>query len=240
MRVYSLESQIESKARVQIVCGTLGLAAIEDYIVARWAILNGLTRQFYWSASQAIEKFGKTALALQNKRIPRNHSIENLIDRLIKSEPESPLLGSFKTLPNSRFPNELSAKDIISFVAQIQKFGSPNSRYFEKTYISYPSDIHRLDETVIRLYETIFRLAIPEYSEPLASHFRLDLSSTHFSDEAKRHLTLNNLMIDKNAEPARQVARMAKSPRQEPMVIFGNHAKALEWLNSLQADERKH
>ncbi|WP_197922382.1 hypothetical protein [Thiosulfatihalobacter marinus] len=42
MRVYSLESQIESKARVQIVCGTLGLAAIEDYIVARWAILNGL------------------------------------------------------------------------------------------------------------------------------------------------------------------------------------------------------
>ncbi|WP_444455217.1 hypothetical protein ACTTAI_07825 [Rhodobacter capsulatus] len=70
-------------AKASLVADLFAVPAIEDYVVARWAYLNGLKRQYYWSAAQALEKLLKASLISANVGVRNDkHHIAKMSTKL--------------------------------------------------------------------------------------------------------------------------------------------------------------
>ncbi|MES2187902.1 MAG: HEPN domain-containing protein [Pseudomonadota bacterium] len=61
--------------------------ADNDYIAARLCHRAGLTPQFLWSSSQAIEKYLKCILVLNRIPAPKGHSLADVLDAFTKKSP---------------------------------------------------------------------------------------------------------------------------------------------------------
>ncbi|WP_146227959.1 HEPN domain-containing protein [Rhodobacter viridis] len=145
-----IESVVDA-AKASLVVDLFAVPAIEDYVVARWAYLNGLKRQYYWSASQALEKLLKASLISANVEVKKDsHHIAKMSAKLEALGPRPSLTEPFSTVE----PHKLirgTQSDPMGFIAQIDQYGAPNSRYRLLDFVTYEGDIHRFDETFFRI-----------------------------------------------------------------------------------------
>lgn len=143
----------------------------EDYITARWLFLNQLSRQFFWSAAQSLEKYLKAALLLNGHSVKKyNHD----------------LIGLFKKASNfarSLIPPHLKAPEQVrlfsenrnlwgdsateKFISRIHEHGDPSNRYDYFGIILEPSDLYKLDQVVFALRNITCKLdEIADPSDP--------------------------------------------------------------------------
>lgn len=147
----ALIESILDRAKANLVANLFAVPAFEDYVVARWAYVNGLKRQYYWSAQQAVEKFLKAALVSANVGVKNDkHYIDKMSAKLEALGPKPSLMDPFSTIePNKLVRNTKS--NPMDFIAQINQHGAPATRYRLLDVVSYEGDIHRLDETIFRI-----------------------------------------------------------------------------------------
>jgi len=136
--------------------------ADEDYIVARWLFLNGLHRYFFWSASQALEKYLKAALLLNGRKISTtNHKLISMFLTL-----KSFAVGLIPVVLDP--PSEVKwfadneslwgDRTIEVFLAHIEKEGNANNRYNYVGVRSEFGDLYKFDQVVFALRNMAVRL----------------------------------------------------------------------------------
>lgn len=135
-------------------------AADEDYLVARWSVSAGLDYQFAWSSQQAIEKYLKCALLLNDvnvkfyghKLLPMFQALKSLDTGLVPD----------LYCPPSYFPNQLQTLSgrfelTVDVIRRFDTSGDTNNRYRNYSLASDRFDLHKLDE----LCFNIRRLTMP-------------------------------------------------------------------------------
>jgi len=119
--------------------------ADENYLLARWMLINGFNREFFWQAMQAIEKYLKASLVLQEISINKySHNITELFER--HCEEFGPVaFTSFEK------PEELSAdiwtpSNPLNYVTRISQLGDPGSRYGMVSWWRTSDDLFKIDQ----------------------------------------------------------------------------------------------
>lgn len=226
-----IESVVDD-AKAGLVADLFAVPAVEDYVVARWAYLNGLTRQYYWSALQAVEKLLKASLISANVGVKNDtHHIDRMSAKLQALGPTPSLLDPFSTIePHKLIRNTKS--NPMDFIAQINQYGAPATRYRLLDVVSYEGDIHRFDETVFRLLAAgssiavVGRGRVPAF---LSEH-------SPFSMEARNAMLKGNRIIA-SADPAHVLRDDGFSMARTPKTIRNYEAEPLrtayEWICGL-------
>ena len=118
--------------------------ADRDYLFARWLFINGFP-EFFWHASQAVEKYLKAGLVLNGEKLKKgNHDIESLYKKHCQI---------FDTLAFKCFtkPLELSVEfwrdsTVDLFVKRINDMGNPDSRYGLVSWHRRNCDLFKFDQ----------------------------------------------------------------------------------------------
>jgi hypothetical protein len=134
----------------------------EDYVIARWCLLNRLSRQFFWNAAQSIEKYLKAALLLNGytSRCYKHHlvslfkEVSRVVGDLIPQQLEAP--KQVKLFADHReLWGDLAT---IEFVSRIDKHGDPSNRYNFFGVELAASDLYKLDQVVFALRNIAVKL----------------------------------------------------------------------------------
>jgi hypothetical protein len=144
-----MAKDIEEKKRA-IVYEVFVDTADSDYIVARWLYLNGMHRHFFWSACQAIEKYIKAILVINNLSVLKlKHNINKSFTELTKTHKiqDSFIVPAEVELFNTN-PELWGSNSIKDFVSHINKNGNAANRYDTFSIISNFSDLYKLDQIV--------------------------------------------------------------------------------------------
>nr|WP_081984136.1 HEPN domain-containing protein [Massilia sp. JS1662] len=127
--------------------------ADHDYLAARSLAIGGLHRSFYWSATQAIEKYLKAFLLLHGISVRDfSHDLSKLLEvaKNCKSG-----FADIDISPNSdlSLPSHftLSQLKLDQFIQLLQKYGSPSNRYNNYGAIYDTGHLFALDSLVYRL-----------------------------------------------------------------------------------------
>lgn len=128
-----------------------------NYIHARFCRIVGLHKEFSWQCLQALEKYFKAGLVLNN--VSAKVFSHNL-PKLLESHREA--YGEFAITDPTR-PAKLTeelwkSKTLDELVEWIYHFGHPDSRYGLRSYENQPSDLFLFDEFVFDLRRRIGRL----------------------------------------------------------------------------------
>jgi HEPN domain-containing protein len=132
--------------------------ADEDYVLARWLYLNGLHRQFYWSAAQAVEKYLKAAVVLNGSSSKSfNHDIVRLYTK-VKRFAEEFLPAKLKVpeqvIQFRQHPSFWGGSGTEDFVARLAEHGVPSNRYDFFGIDSQSGDFYKLDQLVFAIRRT--------------------------------------------------------------------------------------
>ena len=130
-----MRSSVENSV-ADVIYESFVLPADEDYITARLLATNGLQRSFFWSASQATEKYLKAYLVAHGESIliskkRSTHSSVKLFDQAVKIDPSisdidiqpHSSLRQYEFIPGPRIINARS------FLEVVDQYGSPDIRY---------------------------------------------------------------------------------------------------------------
>jgi HEPN domain-containing protein len=128
-----------------------------NYTYARFCRITGLHKEFSWQCLQALEKYFKAGLILNNISVKQ---FSHDLPRLLKKHCE--VYGDFRITDPVR-PEKLNEelwkpRTLNDLVEWIHYFGHPDSRYGLRSYINNPSDLFLLDEFVFELRRRIGRL----------------------------------------------------------------------------------
>lgn len=124
--------------------------ADKNYFIARWAIINGFYEEFFWQASQAIEKYLKAGLVLNDiPAIEYGHNLSKLLDKHISVFDKLSLdkLTKPELLADEYWVDE----KIDRYISRIQKYGHVNSRYGMISWFQFGGDVFKLDQMVFNL-----------------------------------------------------------------------------------------
>jgi len=132
------------------------LPADEDYVTARLLAANGLSRAFYWSAAQAIEKYLKGYLLLHSQSViplgrGNSHALAELLERAADLDDDFSTLGLSPKADLSKYAGIIgSAKTntLHEFVQVIEKNGHPSNRYNASGVEYFSLYVHALDTAV--------------------------------------------------------------------------------------------
>lgn len=119
------------KRRTKIIFDLFITPADDDYLSARMSYLNGLHRNFYWSASQAIEKYLKAIMLFNEKSTKTyNHNLEKLFIDFTEMDnyttlPEFIVLTDKHTFDSPNWENS----SFFNFIEHLQLYGSTDNRY---------------------------------------------------------------------------------------------------------------
>lgn len=128
----------------------------EDYVIARWCIFNRLSRQFFWNAAQAIEKYLKAALLLNgysskgygHDLIALFCQVKRFAGDLIPQKLEAPkqvrLFADHRELWGDPTTRE--------FIRRVNRYGHPSNRYNFFGFELGASDLYKLDQVVFPLW----------------------------------------------------------------------------------------
>jgi HEPN domain len=118
--------------------------ADQNYILARWMLINGFYPEFFWQALQAVEKYLKAGLILQEIDAKDGHQIDKLYDKHV---------SCFKDLAFCSFhkPRELSAERwrdeaVSAYVGRLQRMGQADSRYGLISWRRRSDDLFKFDQ----------------------------------------------------------------------------------------------
>ena len=122
-------------------------AADQNYSLARWARIVGLSRESFSQAHQALEKYFKAALLLNGEDVrSANHDIMGMFDR------HSSLFGSLavsRLVKSDAISDEhWDCDDARDLVWRIESNGNPNSRYRLTSFVCRSGDLFALDDFV--------------------------------------------------------------------------------------------
>lgn len=118
--------------------------ADNDYLLARWMFLNGFP-EFFWHASQAIEKYLKAGLVLNGHNIKKaSHNLDGLY--LKHCEILKDVAFKELTAPTKLNPALWADQSVKDFIYKIGDFGSTNSRYGLTSYSWMSDDLYKLDQ----------------------------------------------------------------------------------------------
>jgi hypothetical protein len=119
---------------VRVINDSFVITADLDYLLARFLALKGLNRSFFWSASQAIEKYLKAYLLMNGKSIAKfsNHKLFPLLTEAKKIDPTLCNID-FKFHSSLRIDKtakkHLKNLNLDDFIRYIETHGSPKNRY---------------------------------------------------------------------------------------------------------------
>lgn len=171
--------------------------ADDDYLAARSLALGGLCRSFFWSAAQAVEKYFKTFLLLNGVSILlHGHQLSKL---LTAAEKVAPGFSDIDLAPHAaialpdHFP--LSQFKLDSFIAVLEKFGSPNNRYNNYGAIYDTGHLFTLDSLIFHLRS---KMHVPRietsFHRSLSADFQRYLyeNNPYFAPAEFTHATIPN------------------------------------------------
>ena len=105
--------------------------ADQDYVTSRLLYHHGMSRQFFWSALQSLEKYLKCALILRNLSARDGHNLKKLFAKL-RNYPETEPLPA---VPHEHLEpilgNQFDQPSIEQVILKIDRFGHPKNRYGE-------------------------------------------------------------------------------------------------------------
>lgn len=119
--------------------------ADKNYFLARFCKINGLHEEFYWQASQSIEKYLKAALILNGKStVKYGHKLSEMYsDHLqIFSEYAFREFSKPEILNDDFWENDL----VTSFVKKIETYGHPDIRYGLISWSNDTDDLFKFDQ----------------------------------------------------------------------------------------------
>ena len=150
--------------------------ADQNYVVARWAYHNGLFLDYFWNACQAIEKYLKGSLLLNEECLLRNNGKNRYGHNLCN------LFSAVQRYADDLFPGELEKPEKIdelieglhwrdetpaTFIARLNDLGDPNNRYNLFGYNKRWEDLCHLDQFVFSARRVAFNLeAYPFLGRP--------------------------------------------------------------------------
>lgn len=205
--------------------------ADHDYLAARSLAIGGLHRSFFWSAAQAVEKYLKAFLLLNNVSVKKfSHNLVGLLTEAGKAEsgfgdidlaPHTALTLPTEVLPLTRFTR-------ASFIAELEKYGSPNNRYNKYGSIYDTGHLFALDSLVYHLRK---KMGVPS----------LKASFNSISKDFHRYLYDNNPYYAPNdfvhTEFSAEAFRLTHSMSVPRWEVLKNHNNlefyiAREWLKN--------
>jgi len=125
--------------------------ADRNYLLARFARIYGMNEEFWWQSLQAIEKYLKAGLVLNNISVKKGfgHNIKKLWEKHLDSFDDC----AVKTLskPKSLADDRWNDTPLHDFILQINQMGHPGSRYGLISYSNNKDDLFKLDQLAFEL-----------------------------------------------------------------------------------------
>lgn len=124
--------------------------ADKNYFLARWARIHGFGDEFYWQSLQAIEKYLKASLVVNDITAKRyGHQITRLFEKHLD-------LFENETIRKFEKPKDVHSRywdneTVPSFIKRINIQGDPDSRYGMVSWYHTPNDLFKLDQLVFRI-----------------------------------------------------------------------------------------
>lgn len=192
------QSSIEARIAKVIIESFLE-PADDDYLAARSLAIGGLYRSFFWSGAQAVEKYLKTYLLLHGVSVipfSRGHELGKL---LTAAEMVTPGFIHIDLAPHptvelpAHFP--LSHFKLDSFIATLEKYGSPNNRYNNYGAIYDTGHLFALDTLAHHLRN---KMQVPRIEESFHRNLSADFkrylyeNNPYFAPVEFTHATLPN------------------------------------------------
>lgn len=119
--------------------------ADDNYLIARWLLISGFHREFFWQASQAVEKYLKAGLILQDISVKnKSHNLGKLYQQHLSAFADL----SFKHFekPNKLNSHIWSNQTVSGYLFQLERLGSPDSRYGLGNWYRSSDDLFKLDQ----------------------------------------------------------------------------------------------
>jgi hypothetical protein len=170
--------------------------ADNDYLLARWMLLNNFS-EFFWHASQAIEKYLKAGLVLNGIKVTSaSHGLSALY--LDHQKVFDTLAFTQFTMPKGINTDLWHDEAVRHFICRMEKFGSPDSRYGLSSWIRSSDDLFKIDQICWALRRLTIGLnwkvgvdfvSDPSLSELAGQEYRYALAN--ISDAVPRGLIRN-------------------------------------------------
>lgn len=222
------EAQKNALARLTVATRCFRDTGDEDYIAARMAYRAGLVYPFLWSSLQAIEKYLKCILILNNITTHKlGHDIRAALDRINKKAPFKITLNKLE-------------QEIFDHIAE----HGPD-RYLIYSYYIYDKELLKLDRLVwqLRQYCRVldFDITLTNGEKKNMLRFHLDEIENSWNRPAKYAQVhggkLETILAKKNhaARAALVWKNMRYSVRHRASVPFRNYASAVNaplWLDA--------
>lgn len=126
-------NEVETEQQIfEIIYNIFIIPADKDYISARLLVKNLLTRGFYWSAAQAVEKYLKAFVVLHGGVVKStSHSISDLFELALKIDDGLSKidLSECRSFGGDIVVPHLDKLDIFSFIDYIDCYGCSDNRY---------------------------------------------------------------------------------------------------------------
>ena len=142
----SIDRPLEER-KVDLIFDLYVTPADQDYVTARWAYGHGVFQSFYSLAGQAVEKYLKAALLLQDKpALGYGHKITALYSAVSAIDPLKLLPETFDLPDTTAMGRDAwQGKSTSLFMDYLENYGSPDNRYaFLGTFVNGPI-VHLLD-----------------------------------------------------------------------------------------------
>jgi len=151
-------SGLQDSHRWRLASGAFRVPADEDMIIARFSIINGLHRQFFWSASQAIEKYFKCILLGHGENAKFSHRWNEAYKKARKTTTPLSYLPEYLERPARlrEWGGHKYDEAFDDFLDRIEYFGGPGVRYNEISTVVMPYDIYKFDTVCWHLRSLCF------------------------------------------------------------------------------------
>lgn len=126
------------------------LPADQNYLMSRWTLISGVYPEFFWQASQAIEKYIKSGLLLNEHSTKKyGHDISKALTdyRSVFQD----LFPSNFTKPQDLKEDLWNDESIDSFITRISRLGSTESRYGLTGWYRRTDDLFKIDQLIFHL-----------------------------------------------------------------------------------------
>lgn len=131
--------------------------ADQNYLLARWMLANSFYPEFFWQASQAIEKYLKAGLLLNDTSVAKyGHELGALYKK------HRDVLGDLAFTTFTK-PEKLSKRywhdeEVEVFLVRMHRCGDPDSRYGLTSWWRREDDLFKLDQSTFAFRRLAVRL----------------------------------------------------------------------------------
>ena len=124
--------------------------ADKNYFLARWSMINGFYGEFYWQAAQALEKYFKACLIMNDISVKKSgHDVSKLLCQFQKKYEEICPITLVK--PEGLHQDYWRDEEIGKFIGRVDNSGRPDSRYGLLPSSVYGDDLFKLDQVCYHL-----------------------------------------------------------------------------------------